>query len=65
VPTLAAAARLDVLLLRARFSGLTREGAVKPRATPFIGFARLEDGRRVRATKGFGALASVMIRTER
>jgi uncharacterized protein len=65
VPALAAAARLDVLLLRARFSGLTREGAVKPRQTPFIGFARLEDGRRVRATKGFGALASVMIRTER
>lgn len=65
VPALAAAARLDVLLLRARFSGLTREGAVKPRATPFIGFARLDDGRRVRATKGFGALASVMIRTER
>ncbi len=64
-PGLAAAASLDLLLLRARFAGPDREGALKPRTTPFIGFARLDDGRRVRATKGFGALAAVMMRTER
>lgn len=64
-PALAASARLDLLLLRARFAGPGRDGALKPRAAPFIGFARLEDGRRVRATKGFGALAAVMMRTER
>jgi len=65
VPELAAAARIDVLLLRARFAGPDRDGALKPRATPFIGFARLDDGRRVRATKGFGALAAVMMHTAR
>lgn len=64
-PTLAAAARLDLLLLRARFAGPGRDGALAPRTAPFIGFARLDDGRRVRATKGFGALAAVLIRTER
>jgi hypothetical protein len=64
-PALAAAARIDVLLMRARFAGTDRDGALKPRATPFLGFARLDDGRRVRATKGFGALAAVMMKTER
>ena len=64
-PALATAARIDGLLMRARFAGRDREGSLKPRATPFIGFARLDDGRRVRATKGFGALAAVMMKTER
>ncbi len=64
-PALAAAARIDVLMMRARFAGRDREGSLKPRATPFIGFARTGDGRRVRATKGFGALAAVMMKTER
>jgi hypothetical protein len=64
-PALAAAARLDLLVLRARFAGPDRDGVLKPRTAPFIGFARLDDGRRVRATKGFGALAAVMMRTER
>lgn len=64
-PELATAARLDLLLLRARFAGPDRGGALRPRTAPFIGFARLEDGRRVRATKGFGALAGVTVRMER
>jgi uncharacterized protein (UPF0276 family) len=64
-PALAAAARLDLLLLRARFAGPSRDGALRPRQAPFVGFARLDDGRRVRATKGFGPLASVTLRTER
>ncbi len=63
-PSLAAAARLDLLLLRARFAG-PRDGALRPRGAPFLGFTRLDDGRRVRATKGFGPLASVTLRTER
>lgn len=64
-PALAAAARLDLLLLRARFAGPDRDGALRPRAAPFVGFARLDDGRRVRAMKGFGTLAEVWVRTER
>lgn len=64
-PALAAAARLDLLLLRARFAGPSRDGSLKPRTAPFVGFTRLEDGRRVRATKGFGPLATVTVRTER
>lgn len=64
-PALAAAARLDLLLLRARFAGPAGDGSLRPRAAPFVGFTRLDDGRRVRATKGFGALAAVTVRTER
>jgi uncharacterized protein (UPF0276 family) len=65
VPELAAAARLDLLLLRARFSGPSRDGSIRPRTAPFVGFTHLEDGRRVRATKGFGPLATVTVRTGR
>jgi uncharacterized protein (UPF0276 family) len=64
-PELAASARLDLLLLRARFAGPARDGSLRPRKAPFVGFTRLDDGRRVRATKGFGPLASVTLRTER
>lgn len=64
-PALATAARLDLLLLRARFAGPDRGGALRPRTAPFVGFARLPDGRRVRATKGFGLHAAVTVRTER
>src|SRR5690606_16432526 len=62
---LAPAARLDVLMLGARFAGPDRTGALRPRTAPFVGFARLADGRRVRATKGFGTHAAVTVRTER
>jgi uncharacterized protein (UPF0276 family) len=58
-PTLAPAAALDQLLLRARFTGL--DDVVRPRRAPFVGFARLPDGRRLRATKGLGALAEVTL----
>jgi hypothetical protein len=62
-PELGDDAAIDHLILRARFVG-SRAG-LRPRRTPFIGYARLGDGRRVRATKGFGALAEVMLRRER
>jgi uncharacterized protein (UPF0276 family) len=65
MPALAAAARLDLLLLRARFAGPSRDGSIRPRTAPFVGFTQLEDGRRVRATKGFGPLATVTVRTGR
>jgi hypothetical protein len=32
---------------------------LRPRRAPFVGSARLADGRRVRALKGLGALAEV------
>lgn len=58
-PELADAAARDRLVLRARFAGLT--GEVRPRLGPFVGFARLASGTRVRATKGLGTLANVTI----
>lgn len=64
-PTLATAAGLDRLMLRARFAGPDRGGVLRPRTAPFVGFARLADGRRVRAIKGFGTHAAVTVRTER
>ena len=70
-PELADAAQLDQLLLRARFANLEAVGRaldggrgghdVRLRRAPFIGFARLTTGKRVRATKGIGALAAVML----
>lgn len=73
-PELADAARIDQLLLRARFANLDAVGRaldegrggedVRLRRAPFIGFARLTTGRRVRAMKGIGALAAVMFGTK-
>ncbi len=63
-PQLAEAARLDMLVLRARFSGLDA-GTASPRRAPFWGYARLDDGTRVRASKGLGAQAPVHIREGR
>ncbi|MCW5807328.1 MAG: DUF692 domain-containing protein [Deltaproteobacteria bacterium] len=63
-PELGDDAAIDHLVLRARFTG-SGDGGLRPRRTPFIGYARLGDGRRVRATKGFGARAEVMLRRER
>jgi uncharacterized protein len=63
-PELADAAARDRLLLRARFIART-DGTLRPRRTPFIGSARLADGRRVRATKGLGALAPVTMHERR
>jgi hypothetical protein len=63
IPGLADLAAVDRLLLRARFAGLT--GEVRPRRTPFVGFARLANGTRIRATKGLGALAAVTIHEPR
>ena len=56
-PELADAASLDRLVLRARFTGAERV----PRRGPFIGFTRLTNGTRVRATKGLGVLAEVTL----
>lgn len=64
-PELGDDAAIDRLVLRARFIGSAGRGGMRPRRMPFVGFARLGDGRRVRATKGFGALAEVMLRRER
>jgi uncharacterized protein len=64
VPELVSAAAIDRLVLRARFAG-TAEGTPRPRRTPFIGVARLSDGRRIRATKGIGARADVSIHEQR
>ncbi len=58
-PELADAAVVDRLLLRARFTGPGADGTLRPRRAPFLGSARLADGRRVRAVKGLGALAEV------
>jgi uncharacterized protein (UPF0276 family) len=63
VPELADAAAIDRLVLRARFAD--RDGALAPRRGPFIGYARLRDGSRVRATKGLGQQAEVKLATGR
>ncbi|WP_394827222.1 DUF692 domain-containing protein [Pendulispora albinea] len=60
-PRLRDDARIDRLVLRARFSGPDEHGALEPRWGPFFGFERLSDGRRVSARKGFGALAAVRL----
>ncbi|HEU4731253.1 MAG TPA: DUF692 domain-containing protein [Kofleriaceae bacterium] len=62
-PELGDDAAIDHLVLRARFARSASK--LVPRRAPFIGFARLGDGARMRATKGFGALAEVMLRRER
>ncbi|MCX5744737.1 MAG: DUF692 family protein [Proteobacteria bacterium] len=65
VPELAAAAAIDQLLLRARFAGPDHDGVLRPRRAPFYGRARLDDGRRLRATKGIGARAEVKLLEKR
>lgn len=59
-PRLAADARVDLLVLRARFR--FREGvAPAPRRAPFVGTAESRQGRRVWVLKGLGAEASVRL----
>jgi uncharacterized protein (UPF0276 family) len=58
---LADAARVDRLVLRARFTGLDAPGALRPRSAPFYGSAVLADGRKVSARKGIGSRAAVSI----
>jgi uncharacterized protein (UPF0276 family) len=64
-PLTAAAARLDQLVLRARFRGPDRAGLVHPRRMPFVGRVRLTDlpapaGRSVWVLKGPGVGAPVI-----
>lgn len=61
VPELADLAELDGLVLRARFTG----APLRPRRGPFLGFARLASGERVRASKGLGVNAEVTLRPTR
>jgi hypothetical protein len=58
---LAAAARLDLLLLRARFLGPDGDGAVRARQAPFVGRERLAGGRVMWAMKGPGGAAEVRV----
>lgn len=60
-PRLAAAARRDLLALRARFVGPGADGALRPRVGPFVGRERLPDGRVVWAMKGLGGAADVRV----
>jgi hypothetical protein len=60
-PGCAAAARLDALVLRARFRPARAGGAPGPRRGPFVGGAALPDGGTVWAWKGPGAQAPVRL----
>ena len=61
-PVMAADARVDLLVLRARFKLPSRpDEAVTERSTPFIGTAASRGGARVWAVKGVGASARVRI----
>ncbi|MFN0249287.1 MAG: DUF692 domain-containing protein [Kofleriaceae bacterium] len=64
-PDLADAAAIDLLVLRARFTGPQNDGQLSPRVAPFIGSARTRDGRRIRAIKGIGARARVHLHETR
>ncbi len=60
-PALAAAGRVDQLILRARFVGPDRHGSVRPRRGPFVGRARLEGRRDCWVLKGPGMAATVRL----
>jgi uncharacterized protein (UPF0276 family) len=60
-PELSAAGRVDHLILRARFVGPDRHGAVRPRRGPFVGRARLDDRRDFWVLKGPGTAAAVRL----
>jgi hypothetical protein len=60
-PRFAEAARLDLLVLRARFIGPSADGSVRPRSAPFAGRETLTTGRTVWALKGPGAAAPVKV----
>lgn len=60
-PRLAPAARIDLLLLRARFIGPAADGGVRARIGPFVGRERMAGGRTVWAVKGPGAAAGVRV----
>jgi uncharacterized protein (UPF0276 family) len=53
-PALASAARADLLLLESRFVTSDEDRRVRPRAAPFVGRARLGEGRELWVLKGFG-----------
>lgn len=59
-PALAADARVDLLVLRARFR-FAATGSPDARVAPFVGTAEARPGRRVWALKGVGAGASVRL----
>lgn len=58
-PQLSAAARVDLLLLRARFAGPDDAGRLVARRGPFLGTTRLPDGRRCLAIKPPGVQAQI------
>jgi uncharacterized protein (UPF0276 family) len=60
-PHLAAAARVDLLLLRGRFVEDGEGGSLRPRAAPFVGRERLSSGRVVWVVKGPGADAALRL----
>jgi hypothetical protein len=60
-PAMAGAARVDLLLLRARFLGPDEDGSVRPRLAPFVGRERLGDGSTLWALKGPGGSADVRV----
>jgi uncharacterized protein len=61
-PVMAGDARVDLLVLRARFNAPRRPGeAPTERAAPFVGSAATRSGRRVWAVKGLGATARVRL----
>jgi uncharacterized protein (UPF0276 family) len=60
-PRLAAAAKVDLLLLRSRFVGPAKDGSLRPRVAPFVGRERLAGGRAVWVVKGPGSSADVRI----
>jgi len=64
-PDLADAARLDQLVLSARFVGPDRAGGFRRRRAPFIGHTALTRGDKVWAFKGPGATARVHLRERR
>lgn len=60
-PSLAGAAKMDLLLLRARFVGSAGDGSLRPRSGPFIGRERSSRGKVVWVIKGFGSEAAVRV----
>ncbi len=60
-PSLAGAAKMDLLLLRARFVGSAGDGSLRPRSGPFVGRERSSRGKVVWVIKGFGSEASVRV----
>lgn len=60
-PEMMGAARIDLLLLRARFLGPEGDGSLRARVAPFVGRERLGDGSTIWALKGPGGSADVRV----